>query len=100
MLQVLAGLALFGAVKVLETKMKGNIDKEDWDEISTADKVARTVSGVKTTLEDDVEKTKSRFAQSLRSKSDSEIRAALKNIPETDWKYELIEAEAYRRNIS
>lgn len=56
MLHVIAGLALFGAVKTLEAKMNGKIDNEDWDEISTFEKVQRTASGVASTIEEDIEK--------------------------------------------
>lgn len=86
MLQVIAGLALFGATKVLEAKLNGKIDTEDWDETSTLDKVRRTSSGVASTIEDEIEKSKESFSQSLRTKEDNEINMALRNLSETDWR--------------
>ena len=56
MLPVIAGLALFGAIKTLEAKMSGKIETEDWDNISTVEKVQRTASGVASKIEEDLEK--------------------------------------------
>lgn len=100
MLAELFAAAVFGATVYLKAKENAPKNKYSHDETDTAKKFENLADGASRWIDKEEQNQKNNFRNIIRTWDNKKLAQALSNTDSSEWQYDLIKQEIYRRKNS